>query len=64
MEHLRNTFQNQALELIIEVQKPAASETPKIQKPLSNNDKLLKLYEKNPLIKELAERFTLRFDDN
>lgn len=64
MEHLRNTFQNQEIELSIEVQKPAASEAPKIQKPLSNNDKLLKLYEKNPLIKELAERFTLRFDDN
>lgn len=64
MEHLRTYFAQPQLALQIEVQRQATVEVPKGPKPMSSSDKLLKMYEKNPLVKELAERFTLRFDEN
>jgi len=64
IESLREVFARPRLALHIEVQKPVPTELPKAAKPLSNSDKLLKLFEKNPLVKELSQRFALRFDDH
>lgn len=64
IESLREVFGRPRLALYIEVQKPAPTDASKAVKPLSNSDKLLKLFEKNPLVKELSQRFALRFDDH
>lgn len=64
IESLREVFARPRLALHIEVQKPTPTDLPKAAKPLSNSDKLLKLFEKNPLVKELSQRFSLRFDDH
>lgn len=64
MEHLRTHFSQPQLALQIDVQKQAPADIPKAPKSLSNSDKLLKMYEKAPLVKDLAERFSLRFDEN
>ncbi len=62
LEYLREKFGNPRLALTIQVVKLAGGPAQPVVKPLSNKEKLLKLYEKNPLVKEMAERFSLRFD--
>ena len=62
LEYLREKFGNSRLALSIQVVKPVGAPAQPAGKPLTNKEKLLKLYEKNPLVKEMAERFSLRFD--
>ncbi|MBK7475123.1 MAG: DNA polymerase III subunit gamma/tau [Haliscomenobacter sp.] len=62
LEYLREKFGNSRLALTIQVVKSVVTPAPPAGKPLTNKEKLLKLYEKNPLVKEMAERFSLRFD--
>ncbi|MBV6426305.1 MAG: Holliday junction ATP-dependent DNA helicase RuvB [Haliscomenobacter sp.] len=62
LEYLREKFGNSRLALAIQVVKPVGAPAQPAGKPLTNKEKLLKLYEKNPLVKEMAERFSLRFD--
>lgn len=62
MEHLRGVFGRKDLVLQIELEKIPASEKPKPARPLNNKERLLAMYEKNPQVKDLAEKLGLRFD--
>jgi DNA polymerase-3 subunit gamma/tau len=62
MEYLRRTFGRKDLILQIELEKTLQSEKPKPIRPLNNKERLLAMYEKNPQVKDLAEKFGLRFD--
>jgi hypothetical protein len=62
MEHLRQTFGRKDLVLQIEMDKLAIADKPKPARPLNNKERLLAMYEKNPQVKDLAEKFGLRFD--
>jgi hypothetical protein len=62
MEYLRRTFGRKDLILQIELEKTLQSEKPKPVRPLNNKERLLAMYEKNPQVKDLAEKFGLRFD--
>lgn len=62
MEHLRRVFGRKDLVLQIDLEKVQASEKPKPARPLNNKERLLAMYEKNPQVKDLAEKFGLRFD--
>jgi DNA polymerase-3 subunit gamma/tau len=64
MEHLRTYFNQPKLSLKIKLDK---SKAPKVDKPkrlLSSKEKLRQMNEKNPLIKEVWQRFDLRFDED
>lgn len=62
MEHLRQAFGRKDLILQIDLEKTLASEKTKPVRPLNNKERLLAMYEKNPQVKDLAEKFGLRFD--
>jgi DNA polymerase-3 subunit gamma/tau len=61
MPHLRAHFNRNDLLLKIEVDKTEVA-APKKARPLTNKEKLLTMFEKNPLVKDMTERFGLRFD--
>ncbi len=64
MERLRTFFNQPKLALKVQLDK---SKAPKIEKPkrlISSKEKLRQMNEKNPLIKEIWERFDLRFDED
>lgn len=60
---LREDFALDNLSLAIEIDKSKIDQGPKIQKPLTSKEKLRQMYEQNPEVKTLANRFGLRFDD-
>jgi DNA polymerase-3 subunit gamma/tau len=62
MEYLRQVFGRTDLILQIDLEKTPSSEKPKPIRPLNNKERLLAMYEKNPQVKELAEKLGLRFD--
>lgn len=62
MENLRQVFGRTDLILKIELEKSLSTEKPKPIRPLNNKERLLAMYEKNPHVKELAEKLGLRFD--
>lgn len=62
MEYLRQVFGRKDLVLQIELEKTLQTEKPKPARPLNNKERLLAMYEKNPQVKDLAEKFGLRFD--
>ncbi len=62
MEYLRQVFGRKDLILQIELEKSLQTEKPKPSRPLNNKERLLAMYEKNPQVKDLAEKFGLRFD--
>ncbi|MCB9082588.1 MAG: DNA polymerase III subunit gamma/tau [Lewinellaceae bacterium] len=64
MDSLRTHFGRKDLILRIAIDKSTAPEPPKIQKPLTSKEKLLVMYEKNPGVKQLAETFNLRIDED
>jgi DNA polymerase-3 subunit gamma/tau len=61
MGHLRSIFSRNDLVLKIELEKTEIV-VPKKARPLTNKEKLLTMFEKNPLVKDMTERFGLRFD--
>lgn len=61
MGHLRSIFSRNDLVLKIELEKTETT-IPKKARPLTNKEKLLTMFEKNPLVKDMTERFGLRFD--
>ena len=64
MDFLREKFHTKSLVLAINVDQAQAPKTPKRKKvALSDMDKFKKMHEVNPLIKEMQERFDLRFDE-
>lgn len=63
IQSIRNNFGVDDLILKVVIDKSKQKKTPRPQKPLTNKEKLAKMYEQNPNIKELADRFGLRFDD-
>lgn len=62
MTVLRERFNAQHLNLKITVKRNETNTAAKMPKVISNKEKLLNMYEKNPAIKILTERFNLRFD--
>ncbi len=63
INHLREHFREPQLVFDIVVDRKAAPAPPKINKPLSDKEKYLKMAETNPLIRELQQRFQLRPDE-
>ncbi len=63
MENLRQHFQRQDLNLRIEIEKNPNLEPPKRPKALTAKERLRAMYEKNPLIKDMAEKLELRIDE-
>ncbi len=63
VDHLRTTFGKKDLMFKVEVDKSKAPAAPKRKVPLTDKEKLRKLYEQNNLVKKLADRFGLRIDD-
>lgn len=63
IQEMRENFGAPDLRLHIEVDKSQVREAPKRPQLLSNKEKLRQMYEQNPNIKELTDRFGLRFDD-
>ncbi len=62
MTILRERFNAQHLNLKITVKRNESSAAAKMPKVIGNKEKLLNMYEKNPAVKILTERFNLRFD--
>jgi len=62
MSVLRERFNAQHLNLKISVKRNESQTTPKLPKVISNKEKLMHMYERNPAVKVLTERFNLRFD--
>lgn len=63
VQRIREDFATMDLSLNIVIDKSKAPATPKKAKPLSNKEKLRSMYEKNPEVKTLAQKFGLRFDE-
>jgi DNA polymerase-3 subunit gamma/tau len=63
MENLRQHFHRQDLNLRIEIEKNPNLEPPKRPKALTAKERLRAMYEKNPLIKDMAEKLELRIDE-
>jgi DNA polymerase-3 subunit gamma/tau len=63
IQSIRDNFGVEDLILKVVIDKSKQRKAPKPKKPLTNKEKLAKMYEQNPNIKELADRFGLRFDD-
>ncbi len=63
IQSIRDNFGVEDLSLKVVIDKSKQKKAPKPKKPLTNKEKLAKMYEQNPNIKELADRFGLRFDD-
>lgn len=63
IQKIRDDFAISDLSLGIKVDKSKVVEAPKRSKPLSNKERLRSMYEENPGVKTLADRFGLRFDD-
>jgi DNA polymerase III subunit gamma/tau len=63
MENLRQYFQRQDLNLRIEIEKNPNLEPPKRPKAMTAKERLRAMYEKNPLIKDMAEKLELRIDE-
>jgi hypothetical protein len=61
MGHLRSIFSRNDLVLKIELEKTETT-IPKKARPFTNKEKLLTMFEKNSLVKDMTERFGLRFD--
>lgn len=62
MSTLREHFNAQHLSLKISIHRNEAHTAAKLPKIIGNKEKLLNMYEKNPAVKILTERFNLRFD--
>ncbi len=62
MTALRDRFGKQDLTLNITIKRSEGHSAVKIPKILGNKEKLMNMYERNPAVKILAERFNLRFD--
>jgi DNA polymerase-3 subunit gamma/tau len=62
MATLRDRFGKQALTLNVTVKRNEGQSAVKIPKIAGNKEKLMNMYERNPAVKILAERFNLRFD--
>ena len=62
MATLRDRFGKQALTLSVTVKRNEGQSAVKIPKIAGNKEKLMNMYERNPAVKILAERFNLRFD--
>lgn len=62
MPHLREVFGRPELTWRIEIEKSESEGAPAKPRPLSNKEKLLLLYDRNPLVKDLTSRLGLRFD--
>ena len=63
IQQIREDFAMRDLSLNIIIDKSKMPVAPKKAKPMSNKEKLRSMYEKNPDIKTLAEKFGLRFDE-
>lgn len=64
MDHLRNYFKQPKLSLKIKLDKSKAPKVEKPKRPMTSKEKLRQMNEKNPLIKEMWQRFDLRFDED
>lgn len=62
MSVLRERFNAKHLNLKITVKRNESQTAPKLPKVISNKEKLMHMYERNPAVKVLTERFNLRFD--
>ena len=63
VQGMRDHFGVEDLKMVIEIDKSKIKKAPKRAKPMTNKEKLRQMYEQNPNIKELTDRFGLRFDD-
>ncbi|NRB63935.1 MAG: DNA polymerase III subunit gamma/tau [Saprospiraceae bacterium] len=63
IQMMRTNFGEPDLHLQIEIDKRLQKKAVKRQKPLTGKEKLSKMYERNPAIKDLAETFGLRIDE-
>lgn len=63
IQKIRSEFAISDLSLGIRVDKTKVAKEPTRSKPLSNKERLRNMYEQNPEVKTLADRFGLRFDD-
>lgn len=60
---MRTEFAMPELKFAVEIDPNKISEAPKSNRPLSDKEKLRQMYENNPEVKTLTQRFGLRFDD-
>jgi hypothetical protein len=60
---MRTEFAMPNLKFAVEIDPNKITEAPKSNRPLSDREKLRQMYENNPEVKALAQRFGLRFDD-
>ena len=60
---LRTEFALPELKFNIAIDPSKIQNKPKKQKPVTDKEKLRQMYESNPEVKTLTERFGLRFDD-
>jgi DNA polymerase-3 subunit gamma/tau len=63
IQKIRSDFAIQDLSLGLRIDKSKVITKPKKGKPLTNKDRLRSMYEQNPEVKTLTDRFGLRFDD-
>lgn len=61
---LKHDLRNQNLRLVVKVDKSLAPASASKKKPLTDMDKFRQMYERNPAIKTMQERFDLRFDQD
>lgn len=64
MDHLREYFKEPMLSLKVVLDRSRAPEVAKPKKILSSKERLKVLHQKNPLVKDLWQRFGLRFDED
>ncbi len=64
MDHLRTYFQRPDLVLTIQIDPILAPEAPKMEKPLTPKEKFQQMAQENPAVREMQQRFGLRFDED
>ncbi len=64
VDHLREYFREPMLSLKVVLDRSKAPEVAKPKKMLTSKERLKVLHQKNPLVKDLWQRFGLRFDED
>ena len=63
MQLMRTEFAKPDLKFEVRIDPTKVKDTPKSARPITDKEKLRQMYESNPEVKNLTQRFGLRFDD-